>query len=85
MHLTLVIGSRNISSWSFRPWLALRQGGVPFDEVVVALRSPGTAARVAEWSPSGKVPVIHVTITDEWPLAQAFVVIEAVSETAAPQ
>ena len=36
-------------------------------------------------TPPGMAPVIHVTITDEWPLAQAFVIIEASSATAAPQ
>ena len=66
MQLTLVIGSRNVSSWSLRPWLALRQGGVPFDEVVVPLRRPDTAARIAEWSPSGKVPVLLVDGSPVW-------------------
>jgi holo-[acyl-carrier protein] synthase len=39
----------------------------------------GAAARLAALTPAGMSPLIHVTITDEWPMAQAFVVIEAVS------
>lgn len=66
MQLTLVIGSRNVSSWSFRPWLALRQGGVPFEQVVVALRRADSASRIAEWSPSGKVPVLLVDGSPIW-------------------
>ena len=45
----------------------------------------GAEARLKSIIPAGMVPVIHVTITDEWPLAQAFVIIEAVAEGAAPQ
>ena len=41
----------------------------------------GAAARLASILPAGTSPVIHVTITDEWPLAQAFVIIEAVTGT----
>ena len=40
----------------------------------------GAAKRLAEIVPDGYVPVIHLTITDDWPLAQAFVVIEAVPD-----
>ena len=46
----------------------------------------GAAARLAELLPVGSAPVIHVTITDEYPMAQAFVIIEAVPQAAmAPQ
>lgn len=54
--LELVIGTKRYSSWSLRPWLALKQAGLPFDEVIVELRRPDTASRIAEHSPSGKVP-----------------------------
>ncbi len=57
--LTLVVGSKNHSSWSLRPWLALREAGVPFREVVVALDRPDTKENLARWSPSEKVPVLH--------------------------
>ncbi len=42
----------------------------------------GAAARLAALLPAGHAPAIHLTITDEWPLAQAFVLIEAVPEAA---
>jgi glutathione S-transferase len=56
--LTLVIGNKNYSSWSLRPWLALRQGGIPFDEVMVDLYAPDARAQLARRSPSGRVPAL---------------------------
>lgn len=56
--LTLVIGNKSYSSWSLRPWLALKQAGAPFQEEVVALRQPDTKAALLAHSPSGKVPVL---------------------------
>jgi glutathione S-transferase len=57
-NLTLVIGSKRFSSWSLRPWLALKQIGLPFEEVVIALRQPGTKAEIERHSPSGKIPLL---------------------------
>ncbi|MDA8129479.1 MAG: glutathione S-transferase family protein [Betaproteobacteria bacterium] len=57
--LTLVIGNKNYSSWSLRPWLAMRQADIPFATVRVPLYAPGSAAELAAWSPSGKVPALH--------------------------
>jgi glutathione S-transferase len=57
--LTLVIGNKNYSSWSLRPWLVLRQAGIFFDEVRIPLYTPESAAELAKWSPSGKVPALH--------------------------
>ncbi len=56
--LTLVIGDRNLSSWSLRPWLAARQVGLSFAEVTVRLNQPDTGAQIARYSPSGKVPCL---------------------------
>lgn len=56
--LHLVIGSKRYSSWSLRPWLALKQAGLAFEETVVALRRPDTKANILEHSPSGKVPLL---------------------------
>ena len=58
MSLALVIGNKNYSSWSLRPWLALKQAGVPFDEVPISLRQPGTRERILQYSPSGRVPCL---------------------------
>jgi glutathione S-transferase len=57
--LAILIGNKNYSSWSLRPWLALAQSGLPFEETVVALYRPDTAAQIRPWSPSGKVPVLR--------------------------
>lgn len=54
----LVIGNRNYSSWSLRPWLLLRHFGVSFEVERIVLDQPDTAARIREFSPSGRVPVL---------------------------
>jgi glutathione S-transferase len=64
--LTLVIGNKNYSSWSLRPWILLRHMGLPFNEIRVPLSSPGTAAALKEHSPSGKVPVLKDGSLDVW-------------------
>ncbi|MBC7452614.1 MAG: glutathione S-transferase family protein [Massilia sp.] len=56
--LTLVIGNKNYSSWSMRPWVALTAFGIPFQEVRVLLDESDTAARIAEYSGAGRVPVL---------------------------
>ncbi|MDR6769522.1 glutathione S-transferase family protein [Azospirillum sp. BE72] len=62
--LTLVMGNKAYSSWSLRPWLAMKQAGLAFAETVIPLRQPDTAARIAEHSPSGRVPsLIHAGLT----------------------
>ncbi|MFO1070684.1 MAG: glutathione S-transferase family protein [Geminicoccaceae bacterium] len=77
MRLTLVMGSRNISSWSFRPWLALRQSGLAFGETVITLRRPDTVERIARVSPTGKVPVLLV---DDRPIWDSLAICELVAE-----
>ena len=62
--LTLVIGNKNYSSWSLRPWLAMKQAGLDFVEVRIPLDTPETRARISRYSPSGRVPVlIHDDLT----------------------
>ncbi len=56
--IVIVLGSKNTSSWSLRPWLALKQTGAPFDEIVIPLDRPETKAAIAGHSPSGKVPAL---------------------------
>src|SRR5262245_24923767 len=55
----LVIGNKNYSSWSLRPWLLLRQAGVDFEELRLPLDTPEFAARIAVHSPSRRVPVLR--------------------------
>lgn len=56
--LKLVIGNRNYSSWSLRPWLALKQSGLPFEEIQIRLNEVGSKAEILKHSPSGKVPCL---------------------------
>lgn len=56
---TLVIGNKMYSSWSLRPWLAMRAAGILFDEIVVPLYEPASKAALLRHSPAGKVPVLR--------------------------
>lgn len=59
MALTLVIGNKNYSSWSMRPWMALKAAGIPFDEVVIPLYTGDEdKQRILHYSPAGKVPIL---------------------------
>ena len=68
MSLKLVIGNKNYSSWSMRPWLALRANNIPFEEVFISLYT-GAAdkQRILDVSRAGKVPILvdgEVTVWD---------------------
>jgi len=58
MSLTLIIGTKKWSSWSLRPWVALKEAGIPFKEMLIQLRQSDTKARILEYSPAGKVPIL---------------------------
>ncbi len=58
MSLHLIIGNKNYSSWSFRPWLAMKIAGIAFDETVASLDAPDFKARVTALGGSGRVPVL---------------------------
>ncbi|SDR51100.1 glutathione S-transferase [Rhizobiales bacterium GAS191] len=58
MSLTLVIGNKNYSSWSLRPWIAMTAAGIVFTEVFIPLDQPDTKERIKRHSPAGKVPVL---------------------------
>ena len=64
--LKLVIGDRNYSSWSLRPWLAIKQAGLPFEEVSIRLNERGAKAEIFKHSPSGKVPCLIDGDTVVW-------------------
>lgn len=55
---TLVIGDKNFSSWSLRPWIAMKRYGIPFAEESIRLRQPESRAAILRHSPSGKVPAL---------------------------
>lgn len=76
--LTLVIGNRNYSSWSLRPWLALKMTGVAFEEVLIVLRRPETKAEILLHSAAGKLPVLKHGDLTVW---DSLAICEYIAET----
>lgn len=71
--MKLVIGNKNYSSWSLRPWLLMRQAGIAFEEVKVRLFVAGFEQAIAKHSPTGKVPVLvdgDVSVWDSLSIAE---------------
>ncbi len=71
--MKLVIGNKNYSSWSLRPWLLMRHAGIAFEEIQIRLFSPEFAAQIARYSPAGKVPALidgDVTVWDSLSIAE---------------
>jgi glutathione S-transferase len=68
MTLKLVIGNKNYSSWSMRPWLALRANDIAFDEIFIPLYTGDTdKKRILGFTRSGKVPALidgDITVWD---------------------
>ena len=58
MALKLVIGNKNYSSWSFRPWIGLKVAGIPFEEEVISLYDEASKQQILKHSPAGKVPIL---------------------------
>jgi len=56
--LHLIIGNKNYSSWSFRPWFAMKVAGIAFQETVISLEATDFKARIMAMSGAGKVPVL---------------------------
>lgn len=56
--LTLVIGNKNYSSWSLRPWLAMKHNGLQFNEIRIPLYTPESKPKIHQYSPSRRVPVL---------------------------
>jgi glutathione S-transferase len=66
MTLHLILGNKNYSSWSFRPWLALRAAGIPFEETVIPIYVPGSREQLLARSPGGKVPILQDGAVTVW-------------------
>src|SRR5262245_54563198 len=77
MALTLVLGNKNYSSWSFRPWIAMKAAGIPFAEKVISLNDPQFKPTLLEVSPAGKVPVLVDGDIHVW---ESLAILEYVSE-----
>ena len=56
--MLLVIGNKNYSSWSLRPWLAMKVLGLAFEEKRISLYTPEAKAEILRHSPAGKVPIL---------------------------
>ena len=76
--LTLVVGNKRYSSWSLRPWLAMRQAGIAFEEVVIPLYEAESKAALLAHSPAGKVPVLRHGERVVW---DSLAIIEYLAET----
>jgi glutathione S-transferase len=71
---TLVIGNKNYSSWSMRPWVLMKQLGIPFEEKKLRFHSTEWDAEIERWSPSRLVPVLwngDQTVWDTLAIAEA--------------
>ncbi len=66
MTLELVIGNKNYSSWSLRPWLLMSYFNVPFSEIKLALDTPEFYQRIGDYSPTARVPVLRVGDETIW-------------------
>jgi len=64
--LKLVIGNKNYSSWSMRPWVAMTAFNIPFEEIKIPLDQPETSSAIAEYSQAGRVPVLIAGETTIW-------------------
>lgn len=84
--LKLYIGNKNYSSWSMRPWVLLKQAGIPFEEVMVPFDSFGADSAfkktITALTPTGKVPVLQDGLLPVW---DTLAIAEYAAEYAAEQ
>ncbi len=78
MPYTLVLGNKAYSSWSLRPWIALKQAGIAFAEIVVPIYIEGSSEELHKHSPAGKVPILKDGGLIVW---DSLAIIEYVAET----
>lgn len=81
----LYIGNKNYSSWSLRPWLVLRWGGIPFEERLIRLDQPGygkqAITEVKTVAPNGTLPAL---VSDGVPIWDSLAIAEWAAERVAP-
>jgi len=73
----LVIGNKNYSSWSLRPWFLMSEAGIEFDEHRIPLDTPDTVAEIAAFNAAGKVPIL---VTDSFRVWDSLAICETVAE-----
>ena len=77
MALKLIVGNKNYSSWSFRPWIGMKVAGIPFEEQVISLNAADFKAVVGPFSGPGKVPVLVDGGVSVW---ESLAILEYVAE-----
>jgi glutathione S-transferase len=77
MALKLIIGNKNYSSWSFRPWIGMKVARIPFDEEVISLNAPDFKPRLSAVSGTGKVPTL---IDGEVKIWESLAILEYLAE-----
>jgi glutathione S-transferase len=75
--MKLVVANKNYSSWSMRPWILLRQAGIPFEEVQLKFDDDTRVVGIEKYSPAGKVPVLLI---DGEPVWDSLAICETVAE-----
>ena len=75
--MQLIIGNKNYSSWSFRPWIGMKAAGIGFEEIVISLEANDFKARVTALSGAGKVPVL---IDGDVRIGESLAILEYVAE-----
>jgi glutathione S-transferase len=77
MGLRLIIGNKNYSSWSLRPWIAMKAAGIDFGEVVIAIYRADSKAQLLAYSPAGKVPIL---IDDDMYVWESLAILEYLAD-----
>ena len=77
MGFHLTIGNKNYSSWSMRPWFAMKVAGIPFEETVISLNAPDFK-ELLKISGTGKVPVLAAGTVRVW---ESLAILEYLAET----
>ncbi|HKE43718.1 MAG TPA: glutathione S-transferase family protein [Steroidobacteraceae bacterium] len=77
MPLKLVIGLKNYSSWSLRPWMLLKHLDLAFEEIPLEHYGDGYRAQIAKYSPAGRVPVL---VDGDIPIWDSLAIVEHLAE-----
>jgi glutathione S-transferase len=67
-----------ISTWALRAWIALKQGGIPFEERIIAWHQPGRKQEILQYNPAGKVPAL---IDGDLTVHDSIAILEYLNET----
>ncbi len=73
----LIIGNKNYSSWSLRPWLTMKVAGIEFEEISIELHSENGKQEILQYSPAGKVPIL---IADDLSIWDSMAIVEHLAE-----